>query len=237
MKNKKKNKVLPKNTVITGVFKKVFWPWLFIIAAAAISAYTYAHLLIEFFGDAKICADTCCNDFFSYTFHYTPQIDKLWIVVAGLVVVAILARILFVRKRKLIVTTDAITYKKGGKVYKIPYSSIQSVTAKRARLTLKVPFKKIKIKRLKNAAAICDTINTLLQPFAEAEANQTAASKQPKCISELPYTVGIKLPVSAQSKVIYFQNLLATKMITPEQYEEYTQKVLAADFAPAEEEK
>ena len=235
MKNKKKNKAAIPNAIATGVFKKTFWPWLFIIAAVAIAVYTYECLLIEFLGADKICSDTCCNDFFSYTFHYTAEMDKMWIVIAGLVVVAILARILFVRKRKLVVTADAITYKKGCKVRKIPYSSLQSVTAKRSRLTLTIPYKKFKIRKLKNAAAVCDAINAQLQNPVQATENATAEA--PKSISDLPYTIGINLPAAAQSKVLYFQNLLATKVITPEQYEEYTQKVLAADFATAEEEK
>ncbi len=230
MKNKKKNKVAPQASVITGVFKKTFWPWLFIIAAVAIPVYTYECLLIEFLSADKICADTCCNSFFSYTFHYTSLIDKMWIVIAGLVVVAILCRILFVRKRKLIVANDAITYKKGGKVRKIPYSSVQGVTVKRARLILNVPFKKIKIRKLKNAIAVRDAINAQLQAPAEAVAEEKAADAQPKSISDLPYTIGINLPAATQSKVLYFQNLLASKVITPEQYEAYTNKVLATDL-------
>ncbi len=235
MKNKKKNKIAFQNAIITGVFKKTFWPWLFIIAAVAIPLYTYECLLIEFLGADKICADTCCNTFFSYTFHYASWIDKMWTVVAGLVVVAILARILFVRKRTLIVSTDAITYKKGNKVRKIPYSSLKNVTAKRTRLTLNVPFKKIKIRKLKNAIAVRDVINAQLQAPATANAEEKAVEEQPKSISDLPYNIGINLPASAQSKILYFQNLLASKVITPEQYEKYTQKVLAADLAPAEE--
>lgn len=235
MKNKKKNKIAFQNAIITGVFKKTFWPWLFIIAAVAIPLYTYECLLIEFLGADKICSDTCCSNFFSYTFHYTPQIDKMWIVIAGLVAVAILCRILFVRKRKLIVSADAITYKKGCKVRKISYSLIQGITAKRTRLTLKVPFKKFKIRRLKNAIAVRDAINAQIQASNAKKATEKAVEEQPTSISDLPYNIGINLPVAAQNKVLYFQNLLASKVITPEQYERYTQKVLATELAPAEE--
>ena len=67
------------------------------------------------------------------------------------------------------------------------------------------------------------------------KATEKAVEEQPTSISDLPYNIGINLPVAAQNKVLYFQNLLASKVITPEQYERYTQKVLATELAPAEE--
>ena len=229
MKNKKKNKAVHQNSLATGIFKKTFWPWLFVIAAVVILAYTYECLLVEFYSSARICGDNCCKDFYAYLFHYEKFIDTLWIVAAALVLVAILCAILFVRKRKLVVEGDAITYKKGGKVNKIPFTSVKNVTVKKNTVTITVPYKKFKIKRLKNAKQIYEAINALLYP-TQAQAAEAQVAAAPKSIDELPFTVGINLPTSAQSKILYFQNLLASKTITPEQYEAYTNKVLATEL-------
>ena len=226
MKNKKKNKVAANNTVAIGVFKKTFWPWLFIIAAVAIAAYSYARLLLEFFGDGKICSDECCNNFFKYTFHYTASVDKLWIVIAGLVVAAILCRILFVRKRKLTVTNDAVIYKKGLRVRNIPLSSVKDVKIKRKRLIIKAASKKIKIKKLKNKQQIRDVITKPQE--APVEAAQVAPVKvNVPTLSNVPVTA---LQNAAQDKVRYFQSLLDSKVITPAQFETYTNKVLNCDY-------
>lgn len=227
MKNKKKNKVAANNAVAIGVFKKTFWPWLFIIAAAAIAFYTYECLLIEFIGVDKICSDTCCNNFFSYTFHYTPLIDKMWIVIAGLVVIAILCRILFVRKRKLTVTNDAVIYKKGLRVRNIPLSSVKDVKIKRKRLIIKAASKKIKIKKLKNKQQICDAITKPQAAPAEALKVAPAVVNVPN-LSNVPVTA---LQAAAQDKVRYFQSLLDSKVITPAQFDAYTSKVLNCDYS------
>lgn len=229
MKNKKKNKVVHQNALTTGIFKKAFWPWLFVIAAVVIPAYTYECLLVEFYSSTKICSDGCCKNFYSYLFHYAELIDTLWIAVGALVLVTILCAILFVRKCTLVVESDAISYKRGRKIRKIPLSSVKNVTVKKNTLTIAVPFKKFKIKRLKNAKEVYEAINALLNPTdAQASVAQTVAA--PKSIDELPLTIGINLPAAVQSKILYFQNLLASKVITPEQYEAYTNKVLAAEF-------
>jgi hypothetical protein len=227
MKNKKKNKKAANKAVAIGVFKKTFWPWLFIIAAVAIAFYSYECLLIEFLGADKICSDACCNNFFSYTFHYTPQIDKMWIVIAGLVVVAILCRILFVRKRKLTVTDDAIIYKKGLRTRNIPLSTVKGVTVKRKRLVIKTASKKIKIKKLKNKQQICDAITKPQVAPAEALKVAPAVVNVPN-LSNVPVTA---LQAAAQDKVRYFQSLLDSKVITPAQFDAYTTKVLNCDYS------
>lgn len=227
MKNKKKNKKAVNKAVAIGVFKKTFWPWLFIIAAVAIAFYSYGCLLIEFLGADKICSDACCNNFFSYTFHYTPQIDKMWIVIAGLVVVAILCRILFVRKRKLTVTDDAIIYKKGLRTRNIPLSDVKGVTVKRKRLVIKTASKKIKIKKLKNKQQICDAIIKPQAAPAEALKVAPAVVNVPN-LSNVPVTA---LQAAAQDKVRYFQSLLDSKVITPAQFDAYTTKVLNCDYS------
>ncbi len=229
MKNKKKNKALHQNALATGIFKKVFWPWLFVIAAVVIPVYTYECLLVEFYTSTRICGDLCCKNFVEYLSHYAHFINNLWVVVGALVLVAILCAILFVRKRKLVVEGDAITYKRGRKISKIPLTSIKNVTVKKNTVTIVVPFKKIKIKRLKNAKAVYEAINALLHPSVEEQAAE-AQVEAPKSINELPYTIGINLPASAQSKILYFQNMLASKVITLEQYEAYTNKVLATEL-------
>lgn len=226
---KKKNKALHQNALATGIFKKVFWPWLFVIVAAAIPLYTYECFLVEFYTSTRICGTGCCKNFIEYLSHYGNFINNLWVVVGALVLVAIICAIFFVRKRNLVVESDAITYKKGRKVSKIPLSSVKNATVKKNTITVVVPFKKIKIKRLKNAKAVYEAIDALLHPTAEAQA-AAAKAEAPKSIDEIPFTVGINLPAAAQSKILYFQNLLASKVITPAQYEAYTNKVLATEF-------
>ena len=151
----------------------------------------------------------------------------MWIVIAGLVVVAILCKILFVRKRKLTVTDDAIIYKKGLRTRNIPLSDVKSVTVKRKRLVIKTASKKIKIKKLKNKQQICDAITKPQAAPAEALKAAPAVVNVPN-LSNVPVTA---LQAAAQDKIRYFQSLLDSKVITPAQFDAYTTKVLNCDYS------
>ncbi len=214
MKNKKKVKLAASKTLATGVFKKRKWPWLFVLLAAVIAAALYSMIAVEFFFFKKCDA---CTTYYAYTFHYESIINKAVIVIAALVLLAILCAILFIRKRTLLLTATHIIYTRGRKTKKIALSSIEYFDAGSASITVKVPFKKFKFAKLKNKKQFYDALSVLLNtPITTGTSSVTGAT--------------VALPTTTESKIRYFQSLLAAKIITPEQFDKYTNTVLTTDF-------
>ena len=216
MKKQKKIQNTVTNVVATGVFKKRKWPWLFVLAAAIIPAVFYATLAVEFFWFKKCGVGHVCQTYYAYTFHYEKPINSLLILIGILLLLAILCAILFIRKRKLTLTGTYLIYQKGRKINKIPLSSIEEISGNASSITIKVPFKKLKFAKLINKKEFCD----LLIALVNAPATPIAAVRTTK---------GPK-PTIAESKIQYFQSLLAAGVITDEQFSKYTNTVLTTSF-------
>ncbi len=213
----KKQKIAPQ-ALATGVFKKRKWPWLFILAAIIVPVVTFAMITVEFFF-FKRCND--CSSLYAYTFHYEDLLNTVWLVVAILVALAILCAILFVRKRSLTLTATQLIYKKGRKTINIELSSIESIDTGAKSIKVKVPFKKFRFAKLKNKKEFYDALNAQLQA-------PTIVVTTPSTTAHV--STSVSLPTTAEGKIRYFQSLLAAKVITPEQYEKYTNTVLANNF-------
>lgn len=227
MKNKKKVKLATSETLVTGTFKKRNWPWLFVLAAAIIPAVFYSAIAIEFFFFAKCGEGHTCNTYYDYTFHYANAINSMLVLIGALVVLAILCAILFVRKRRLILTNTHLIYTKGRKTTKIEVSSIKDVDVGAKSVIVKVPFKKFRFAKLKNKREVYNALNALLQaPVAETT---TVVTETVTTAPAVP-TVAVGLPTTTDGKLAYFQSLLAAKVITPEQFNKYATTVLKTDF-------
>lgn len=224
MKNKKKVKLAATDTVVAGVFKKRSWPWLFVIAGAILAACYYIIFLVEFLGPNKKCPETCCDNFYNYTFHYGNFINTLWIIVGVLVLIAILCALIFIRKRSLVVTDAHIIYTNGRKTRKIPLSTVESIDTGISSVIVRVPFKKFKFAKLKNKKEVYDALLNLLQTPA------TVVTETVKTSIPAIAATTVSLPTTTEGKIRYFQTLLATGVITPEQFKKYTNTVFTTDF-------
>ena len=226
MKNKKKVKLAASETLVTGTFKKRNWPWLFVLAAAIIPAVFYAAIAIEFFFFAKCGEGHVCDTFYDYTFHYANAINSMLVLIGALVALAILCAILFVRKRRLILTGTHLIYTKGRKTTKIEVSSIEDVDVGAQSVIVKVPFKKFRFAKLKNKREVYSALLAVLQAPAATTTVVTETVTTTPAVS----TTTVGLPTTTEGKLHYFQSLLAAKVITPEQFNKYTNTVLTTDF-------
>ena len=226
MKNKKKVKLAASETLATGVFKKRNWPWLFVLAAAIILAVLYSAIAIEYFFFKRCGEGHVCDTLYSYTFHYANTINGMLILAGALVVLAILCAILFVRKRTLILTTTHLIYTKGRKTAKIAISTIEDIDVGAKSVIVKVPFKKFRFGKLKNKREVYNALLALLQAPADLGTVVTETVTAAPTVS----TTTIGLPTTTDGKLRYFQSLLAAKVITPEQFNKYTNTVLTTDF-------
>ena len=227
MKNKKTVKIADSQILAKGIFKKNVWPWLLIIAAVLAVAIFFAVIAIEFF-TAPRCQDHLCETFYSYTFHYAVIIDALVIVAAALVLVAILGAILFVRKRTLVVSTAALTYKRGRKVIHLPFESIQGIDNGPSSITVTVPYNKFKFKKLKNRKEVYDTVFTRLNTSVSTTTTHTVISPyQSLSVMAAPLLENPTL----EGKLAYFQKLHESGLITDKQYNKYVAQSHKADSA------
>ncbi|MBE6700231.1 MAG: hypothetical protein E7584_08355 [Ruminococcaceae bacterium] len=225
MKNKKTIKIADSQILAKGIFKKTFWPWLLVIAAALTLAVFFALIAIEFF-NAPRCQEHLCETFFAYSSHYSGVINVLLIVAAALVLVAILSAILFIRKRSLIVSTAALTYKRGRKVIHIPFESIQDIDIGASSITVTVPYNKFKFKKLKNRKEVYDTLFTRLNTSVTTTTTKTV-------ISPYQSLTAMAAPLlenpTLEGKLAYFQKLHESGLITDKQYDKYVAQSRKAD--------
>ena len=162
--------------LITGIFKKRNWPWLFVLLAAILTVASYIQIGIEYFGPDNCCS-YCTDPFSYYFFHYQEQLFTLLTVVCILIVLAILCPIIFLRKRILVITTTAILFKKGSKVIKIPLSTVKSIDTGATSLIVNIPFKKFKFAKLENKKDVYDTLYTqLTTPIATTSTDSESAT-------------------------------------------------------------
>ena len=225
MKNKKTVKAAEPQYLAQGVYKKKTWPWLFVIAAALTVAVTYAMIAIEFFTAPK-CGEEC-QTLYDYTFHYSNLINLSLLIAAGLVLVAVLCAIFFVRKRSLTLSATALTYKKGRKVINIPLDSIKAIDFCATGIIVTVPHVKFKFSQLKNKKEIYDTLFTQLSaPVATATETTTVATQSLTAMAAPMLT-----NPTLQGKLAYFRKLLDSGVITPAQYDKYIAQSFKADSA------
>jgi len=227
MKNKKTVKITDSQILAKGIFKKTFWPWLLVIVAALTLAVFYSFVAIEFF-NAPRCEEHLCDTFYAYCFHYSGLINILVIVAAALVLVAILSAIFFVRKRTLVISTAALTYKKGRKVIHIPFESIQDIDIGTSSVTVTVPYNKFKFKKLKNRKEVYDTLFTRLNTSVTTTTTKTV-------ISPYQSLTAMAAPLlenpTLEGKLAYFQKLHESGLITDKQYDKYVAQSRKADSA------
>ncbi len=228
MKNKKNVKVAASNVLAAGVFKKRWWPCLFLIVAAIIPTVIYSYIAIEFAWFRR-CVNEC-QTFYDYTFHYgRTVINPMLIAIAVLLGVALLCVIIFIRKRSLIITANKLVYTKGKKSLEIPLSSMKGIDVGSSSLIVDVPYRTFKFTQLKNKKALYDTLFTLLQSPATVTKTATVATT-PVVAAPAVSTTTVKLPTTTEGKIRYFQSLLDAGVITKEQFDKYTNTVVTAGF-------
>lgn len=214
MKKQKKNQTTYMQTVSVGILSKRKWNWLFVLAAAIIAAVFYTIVTIEYFYFKKC---ECCATYYTYLFHYRALINNLWIVIGGLVLLAILCSVLFIRKRKLILTPSTLMYQKGRRTCVIPFTSIKNIKDSKKGIIVRVPGKKFKFTKLKNKREFCIALSTLLK---------------------LPLTAIEKVkptsPIVTEGKIQYFESLLKAGLITKEQFNKYVGAALSANSTSLE---
>ena len=231
MKNKKKN-TTDSLTLVNGKIKQRKWPWLFVLLAVLLLANTYIQIAIEF-NNPETRANVCkfCTDYTSFVFHYSTWVDNTLLVAGALVLIAILCRILFVRKRTLTVTPTELVYKKGRKTIQIPLASIESVDARRSKLFVSVPFKKFKFAKLKNAKEVSDAIVSQKGFIATTFTLEN---------DSIPSLTNMAAPLLANptlaGKLAYFEKLFETGLISKAEYNKYVDLSRKAD-APAKKKK
>lgn len=211
MKNKK-TKLATTTFLATGIFKNRSLASFLIIVAILLPVTLYSMIAVEFFCFKRCNETPACATFYAYTEHYTDAINYMLIAAVALLVVSILCAILFVRKRSLTLTATMLTYQKGKKTIRIPLSSIENIDVGLSSLIVKIPHKKFKFKKLKNKKELYDALLPLLQ--APVATSATAVS----------------LPNTSEGKIRYFQKLQELGVITPEQFQQYSETVLTTDF-------
>ncbi len=156
-----------------GIFKKRMWPWLFVLLAAILAIASYVQVAIEFFGEDSLCP--YCPDYFTYYFyHHNQWLIATFIIVCALIVLAALCAIIFIRKRTLVITTNAILFKKGARIIQIPLSTIEDIDTGAHSLLVTVPFKKFRFAKLENKKEIYDILlNQLTAPAATVDSSST----------------------------------------------------------------
>ena len=227
MKNKKTVKIAESQILAKGIFKKTVWPWLLVIAAVLAVAVFFSVIAVEFF-TAPRCEDHLCENFSSYVFHYIRVINVLVVVAAALILVAILGAILFVRKRTLLVSADALTYKKGRKVIHVPFESIQGIDSGVSSITVTVPYNKFKFTNLKNRKEVYDTLFTRLNTSVTTTTTKTVISPY-QSLSAMAAPL-LENP-TLEGKLAYFQKLHESGLITDKQYNTYVAQSRKADSA------
>lgn len=208
MKKQKKNQITNMQTVSVGILSKRKWNWLFVLAATLIAAVFYTIVTIEYFYFKKC---DCCTTYYTYLFHYRALINNLWIVIGGLILLAMLCAVLFIRKRKLILTPSNLIYQKGRRSCVIPFTSIKNIKDNKKGITVRVPGRKFKFVKIKNKREFCIALSTLLKlPLTTVEKTKTTS------------------PVVTEGKIQYFEALLAADLITKEQFNRYVSAALSA---------
>ena len=216
---KNKNKTVQLNALATGVFKKRKWPWLFVVLGALCPLISLTIYAKQFF------IDTCpnCETFLQ---HLTPVVPALMVLLVALVVLILLAILFTVfPKRSLIVTACKIIYKKGRKKEeRIPFASIDSIDVfGRNGIIVRVPDEKFKFKKLKNRKEIYDAILFSIQ-------NNAKVLSEVETISATPNKTETALSKLAESKILYFKNLLNNGAITEKQFADYVEKALETNY-------
>lgn len=207
MKKQKNTKVVEPQALATGIYKKRVWPWLLILVSILIVAAFIALIAIEFF-NAPRCENHTCETFLEYAIHYNPFL----MIACAFVLIVILCVIISVRKRYLTVTATTLTFKKGRKVVEIPIDYIKSIDTGASSITVKLPYKKFKIAKLKNKTEVYDVIASQMKVLAEAP---TAPAKT------IFTPISNEAIINAEGKLAYFKKLYDSKLITFEQYEKY----------------
>lgn len=215
MKNKKNAKAVEPTFLAKGVYKKRVWPWIFILAALLAVAAFIVVIAIEF-SNAPKCIDHKCGELLHYLMHY--NIPLMIACIAAFVV--IIAALFSFRKRSLVVSATALTFKKGRKTIEIPLTSIKSIDTGASSITVTVPFVMFKLSQLKNKKEIYDVLLN--------QTNAPAATVSPAQSLTAMATPLLTNP-TLQGKLAYFKSLRDANLISAEQYDNYVAQSFKAD--------